>query len=67
MNGKKVKVNAIRMILEFGAALDNSSGIQKILDDEGNIVVPLDRFSDFCHDIGIILARVILNSAELSE
>lgn len=65
MAEKNLKINAMRMVLEFATALENSKGLRKIIDEDGNIIVPIDRFYDFCHDIGIILGKTIRSVAEV--
>lgn len=67
MEPKNVKINAVQLIMHFAGELENSNGIRKIVDDNGNLIVPIDRFGDFCHDIGILLGRAINKIVEPEE
>jgi hypothetical protein len=64
---KNVKINAPKMMFSLITAFENSNGLRKLLDDEGNFIVPIERFGDFAHDLGLILARVLQNVAEPGE
>ena len=64
---RSVKLNAVNLIIEFATALETCKGIQKLTDDEGYIAIPLDRFHDFCHDIGLILGRTLEKVSKVEE
>lgn len=64
MQEKNIKISGSQLILGFVSALETSKGIRKIMNDRGEMVIPEDRFGDFCHDIAIMLGRVIEHVAE---
>lgn len=52
-------IDQMKLLTELAKAIIENKGIQKITNESGFIVVPMDKYSDFCHDIGIILGRVM--------
>ena len=67
MSSETVKINLVKLIVGFASALDSSKGIHKIMDEHGYVEVPIDKFNHFSHDLGIMLARVILSIVEPGE
>lgn len=61
---KNIRVSGAALIIGFINSLESSKGIKKIMDKNGNLIIPANRFGEFCHDIGLMLARVISTIAE---
>lgn len=62
-----IKVDPVRLIIEFANELEVNKGVRKITDENGRLSVPMERFGDFSHDIGILLARAMQRSSFLEE
>lgn len=60
-------VSRPRFIIEIARILEEHPGIVKIMDDNNYMVVPLERYTDFCHDIGVLLGKAMANVVELRE
>ena len=62
-----VRIEPLRLIVELAYVLDTQYGLQKLKDKDGALVVPIDNFPEFCHDMGIILGKILDNIAELEK
>lgn len=64
---KNLKVNMRDMLYEFAVMLDGTKGLKKIMDEDGDVTIPFERYPDFCHDMGIILGRAVTKVTRRGE
>lgn len=67
MSKDYVAVNKLLFLLEMADNLDNHPSIQKITDEYGYLVIPIDKYEDFAHDFGVIIARILNRLCEPYE
>lgn len=54
-----VRIEPLRFIVELALVLDTQYGIQKLKDKDGHLIVPIDKFPDFCSDMGAIVGKIL--------
>ena len=59
-----VEVDMPKLLYAFAYELNETPGLQKIMDDRGKVYIPIDRYGDFCHDIGVILGQTLMKIVE---
>lgn len=59
MQPKHVAINKLIILLEIADALEGHPSLDKITNSDGMLVIPIERYDDFCHDFGLIIGRIL--------
>ncbi len=63
----KIVIDPVRVIIELAIIFQDFDGLNKIKDKDGNLVIPFEKWDDFCHDMGRILGSVLENSCKIVD
>lgn len=58
------RFSKVEIILILADILENQAAFKEITDKEGYIVVPTNKYDEFCYDMGLILGRILAKIAK---
>ena len=60
----KVAINRRQLAERFLLVIFKHPSIEEIIDSDGeHILVPIERYEDLCHDIGVLLGHILQDIA----
>lgn len=64
---KKVRINVAALVADFARDILSNKTLNSRLDIDGDLVVSVTEFGNFCEDVGILLARSIERVVEIED
>lgn len=54
-----IRFSKVEIILILADIIENQPAFKELTDDEGYLVIPSDKYDNFCYDMGLVLGRVL--------
>lgn len=63
----KIIIDPVRVLIELAIIFQDFEGLNKIKNANGDLVIPFEKWDDFCHDMGRIVGSVLENGCKIVE